>query len=83
MPKVDYPQYVCRECAEKAGGRIPAGHIAGHHMGICPCCGEAKSLAAPRDYRYPKELKVLYEYRPTVDILGCGSIREPIMEGSF
>lgn len=49
-----YPSYICKECAVSGGGKIPSGHIACFHMGICPCCAEMKALTQPRDYGYPK-----------------------------
>jgi len=59
---LDYPSYVCSDCAESAGGKFPVGHVACFHTGICPCCGCIKTLTEPRDYGYPN-LKVSYEYR--------------------
>ena len=59
---LDYPTFVCGECAESAGGKFPVGHVACFHTGICPCCGCIKSLTEPRDYGHPN-LKVKYEYR--------------------
>lgn len=59
---LDYPSYVCSDCAESAGGKFSVGHVACFHTGICPCCGCIKTLTEPRDYGYPN-LKVSYEYR--------------------
>ena len=85
MSEIDnYPKYVCKWCAEKAGGSSPAGHIVGYHVGICPCCGHLRELAAPRDFRYPKGLKVLHEYTSAIESLGNHRhpFRDTSVEGS-
>jgi len=55
----NYPRWTCGECAIKAGGIWPEGHVGTFHMNICPVCGEHKSVTEPRDYRYPKYKTVI------------------------
>ena len=43
--------WICCDCAEKIGSRIPDGHIATFHMDRCDACGETKSVTEPRDFR--------------------------------
>lgn len=49
-----YPQWTCKECALKHGGRYPDGHISCWHLDTCPVCGIHKEVTQPRDYCYPK-----------------------------
>ena len=49
----DYPQWICTQCAESNGGRMPDGHLATWHNGICGWCNEEKSVTQPRDFGYP------------------------------
>jgi hypothetical protein len=46
--------FCCHDCAIKAGGRMPTGHIATYHDGVCDVCGVLKTVTEPRDYRYPR-----------------------------
>lgn len=43
--------WICNRCAEKAGGRIPDGHIATWHWDICDACGKRKPCTQPRDFQ--------------------------------
>jgi hypothetical protein len=77
----DYPTFVCSFCAESAGGKMPAGHIATWHNGICPCCGHLRQLTEPRDFGYPK-LEVMHEYA-AIDIMGRSDLeRQSSLAGS-
>ena len=49
-----YPSWVCADCAEKAGGNMPAHHIATWHNGKCGVCEQEVAVTEPRDYRHPK-----------------------------
>lgn len=49
-----YPEWVCKDCAYKAGGVSPRGMVSTFHRGKCDVCGEIKSVTEPRDYGYPK-----------------------------
>ena len=49
-----YPSWVCKECAETAGGRIPEDHCYTMHEDKCGVCGEVKAVTEPRDYGYPE-----------------------------
>jgi hypothetical protein len=53
MLKNKYPDWVCHDCATKADGKIPEGHLSTFHIGECGVCGIEKSVTEPRDYRYP------------------------------
>lgn len=57
----NYPDWTCHECAVEYGGSWPPGHVATMHRGRCYVCGDTKSIAAPRDYRYPKFKTVVEE----------------------
>jgi hypothetical protein len=46
--------YVCRACAEAAGGVWPKGHYATFHAGPCPVCGNQRSLASVEDWNWPR-----------------------------
>lgn len=48
------PQYVCRDCALKAGGAWPKTVIATFHSGLCQVCKEKKSVTNVRNWGYPK-----------------------------
>jgi hypothetical protein len=53
-----YPDFVCKECAERAGGsskrsRALCNMVATYHMGKCDICGQEKPLTQPRDFGYP------------------------------
>lgn len=54
----DYPTWVCTECAEAAGGKMPVDHLATWHYDKCDVCGgEKKTVTQPRDFGYPKFAK--------------------------
>lgn len=76
----NYPTFVCEFCAGAAGGKMPAGHIATWHSGICPCCGHLRHLTEPRDFGYPK-LEVLHEYA-AIDIVGRSDLGQTSLAGS-
>lgn len=52
--KKEYPDWVCFDCAIKAGGKMPEGHLATFHVGVCDVCFDKKIVTEPRDYGYPK-----------------------------
>ena len=41
---------ICIDCAKKKNMKWPKGHVATFHKGICPHCGEEKSLCSIYDY---------------------------------
>jgi hypothetical protein len=45
--------FVCTECAEKAGGKMPKNHIATWHDGKCDICHKLKPVTEPRDFGHP------------------------------
>ena len=45
--------YLCKECAEKLGGKWPKGHAATFHYAKCDVCGEEKALANVGDWDWP------------------------------
>ncbi len=49
----EYPAWVCGECAEEAGGRMPEGHLATFHHGRCGVCEKKAAVTELRDFRYP------------------------------
>jgi hypothetical protein len=48
-----YPDWVCKDCAISAGGRLRYDLISCYHDGKCGICKEDKSVIQPRDYGYP------------------------------
>ena len=57
LPKRDYPEWICTECAITNGGRFPRDHIATFHVGECGWCKKKASVSQPRDYRFPNHNK--------------------------
>ncbi len=55
----NYPVWSCGECAERAGGRWPDGHLGTFHSNYCQVCGNKKPVTSPRDWGYPKYREVL------------------------
>lgn len=53
MVKKRYPAWICSDCADRAGGKMPEGHLCTVHEGTCGVCLERKYVTEPRDYRYP------------------------------
>ena len=49
-----YPAWICHDCAMAHGGVITLGHCCTCHEDVCGWCGETKTVAEPRDYKYPK-----------------------------
>ena len=45
--------YICLDCAEKLGWRIPEDHRATMHYGICCKCQERRALACYDDFLIP------------------------------
>jgi hypothetical protein len=45
--------YICSECAYKAGGVWPKGHIATFSASECAECKEEKSTCALSDWNWP------------------------------
>lgn len=54
MAKRNYPSWVCSECAKKAGGKWPDGHLGTFHDDECGVCREVKEVTEPRDWGYPE-----------------------------
>lgn len=42
--------WICKECAEKHGGKMPDDYLATFHRDICDVCGEDESLTDMRNY---------------------------------
>lgn len=60
-----YPDWICDECAERTGGRMPEGHLCTVHEGTCGVCLERKIVTEPRDYRYPDVSIGMYATKET------------------
>lgn len=58
MTKKPYPAWICTSCAEEAGGKIPANHLACWHVDKCGVCGGTTAVTQPRDWGYPKGSKI-------------------------
>lgn len=43
--------WICIDCADARGCRIPSGHMATWHMGTCDVCGQRGLVTEPRDFR--------------------------------
>ena len=46
--KTDYPSWVCVECGERYGKRLPT--VATWHKGICGVCYREVPVTEPRDF---------------------------------
>lgn len=44
------PAWVCLDCADARGARIPEGHVFTVHVGICGICNKEKQVTEPRDF---------------------------------
>lgn len=42
---------ICRDCAIKAGGKWPDGHVATFWAGVCKYCGKEKPCCAETDWQ--------------------------------
>lgn len=51
---METPAFVCTECAEAAGGKMPANHAATWHNGECGICHKIKPVTEPRDFGHPQ-----------------------------
>ena len=50
----DWPcGFICKDCAEKRGGRWPEHHVATCHNDRCAYCGKTKTLANIGDWDWP------------------------------
>jgi len=46
--------WICEECAEKAGGKFPEGHVCTVTVGTCKSCGSANVMLIPWvDFDWP------------------------------
>jgi|AntRauTorckE6833_2_1112554.scaffolds.fasta_scaffold00300_12 hypothetical protein len=50
------PAWVCFDCAEKRGARVPEGHIVTVNILECGLCGEVKEVTEPRDFGKTRNL---------------------------
>lgn len=52
--KDELPHYwICAECAEKKGGKMPVGHICTVCHDKCEYCGKEDTVIPIRDFRWP------------------------------
>lgn len=54
------PTWVCLQCAKNRNARMPEGHCATFHVGLCGICGNEVSVTEPRDFgitRYRLRIK--------------------------
>ena len=49
----EYPEWVCGDCGEKYGRRLPK--LATWHDGDCEICGFTNAVTEPRDFGHLKE----------------------------
>lgn len=59
-----YPDWVCKECVNAAGGsskrsRALCRMVATFHKGKCGVCGKEKYVTQPRDFGYPNFNNIL------------------------
>lgn len=47
---VEQPSWVCFDCAEERGARVPEGHLCTVHTDICGICNQSKTVTEPRDF---------------------------------
>lgn len=45
-------EWICVECAHKAGAYVVLGHLASFHQGQCEVCKQVKPVTEPRDFRW-------------------------------
>lgn len=45
---MSYPDWVCVECGERYGNRMPK--VATWHNGVCGVCGQERIVTEPRDF---------------------------------
>lgn len=43
-------EWICLDCAEKRGGKIPDHHMPTWHYDLCPVCKSKKAVTEPRDF---------------------------------
>lgn len=43
--------WICFDCAEAVGSRVPEGHLCTVHVGTCDVCGKNVAVTEPRDFR--------------------------------
>lgn len=46
------PTWICNDCANKKGWKMPINHVATFHDDKCGDCHQLKSVTEPRDYNY-------------------------------
>ena len=44
---------ICADCAKRAGGVWPAGHVATVSMGDCDVCERREAVCSPGDWNWP------------------------------
>jgi hypothetical protein len=55
MNKIDLPHYwICKDCAEAKGGKMPEGHVCTVCHDKCEYCGEEKTVIPIRDFRWKR-----------------------------
>ncbi|MBU0846946.1 hypothetical protein KKH23_07110 [Patescibacteria group bacterium] len=50
------PAWICFECAQRRGARIPEGHAYTVHVDICGICEKEKAVTEPRDFGITRKL---------------------------
>jgi hypothetical protein len=60
MKKEIEPSWVCFDCADNRGAKIPVGHIYTGHKDVCGMCNTIQTVTEPRDFgRTRNLLKIL------------------------
>lgn len=57
--KLTEPDWVCEDCAHKRGARMPSGHFATFHMGVCGICKKERHVTEPRDFGKTRNLLLI------------------------
>lgn len=50
------PGWVCFDCADERGAKIPKGHCYTVHVDLCGICKKEKRVTEPRDYGRSRHL---------------------------
>lgn len=56
MKKEIEPNWVCLECADRRGAKMPTGHIYTSHIGVCGICNTVQRVTQPRDFGKTRNL---------------------------
>lgn len=51
-------QSICMDCARRLDGEMPEGHLATWNEWECGVCGKIKQTTEPRDFRWPRTLRL-------------------------